>query len=259
MNYWPSLVTNLGDLTGPLWSVINSMKRTGANTARLMYNQSGIVGHHNTDLWGDTAPQDNYVSATFWPNGLLWLAAWIYEQYQYDGNMTFLQDNYETLQELFTFYDGFLTEWNGYRVTNPSLSPENEYFLPNTSIQEAITLGPTIDNSLLWELCGNLLDGMEALGMNNRSFQSGVMSMRQSLPPLKISYFGGIQEWIEDYLEVSCHIAQPDLFRKVRRFVTNLRTDSARHATFFSLVCAVPWCADHFCQCHSVECSQKDI
>lgn len=201
MNYWPSLSTNLADLTGPLWNTIKSMASTGAETAKLMYNQSGIVGHHNTDIWGDTAPQDNYISATYWPSGLLWLSAWVYEQYLYDGNATLLEENFPILQDIFTFFDGFMTEWNGYRVTNPSLSPENTFYLPNSSVAQAVTLGPTMDNSLIWELCGNILDGMGQLGITNETLRQRVISLRDSLLPLQISSFGGIQEWIVDYRE----------------------------------------------------------
>lgn len=203
MNYWPSLVTNLADLTSPLFNLINAQRATGAETARLMYNKTGAVGHHNTDMWGDTAPQDNYASATFWPHGLTWQAAWIYEQYRFTGNETFLKQNYETMTDLLEFYFGFLTEYNGWKVTNPSLSPENEYFLPDTEIWEALSLGPTIDNSLIWELCGNVIDASQKLGLNNDAYVKQVKELREQLPPLMINYFGGIQEWIQDYKEVS--------------------------------------------------------
>lgn len=206
MNYWPSLVTNLADLTSPLYSTINAMRKNGAATARLMYNKTGIVGHHMTDIWGDTEPQDNSINSTFWPNGLAWLAAWIYEQYRFTGDKAFLEENYETMAGLLEFYFGFLTEYNGWKVTNPSLSPENQFYLPNTNIMEAITLGPTIDNSLIWELCGNVIDASRELGLNNSDFLNQVQALREQLPPLMISYFGGIQEWIIDYEEVCLNL-----------------------------------------------------
>lgn len=42
------------------------MLPNGQQTAKEMYGCRGFVAHHNTDLWGDTAPQDIYIPATFW-------------------------------------------------------------------------------------------------------------------------------------------------------------------------------------------------
>ena len=57
MNYWPSLVTNLADLTSPLYDFIGRMQVNGSRVAREMYNASGAMAHHNTDIWADCAPQ----------------------------------------------------------------------------------------------------------------------------------------------------------------------------------------------------------
>lgn len=65
-------------------------------------------------------------------------------EYRYTGNETFLRQNYDVMKQVAIFYIDFMDEYNGWRVTNPSLSPENEYYLPNsTTIAEAVTLGPT--------------------------------------------------------------------------------------------------------------------
>lgn len=60
MNYWPSLVTNLADLTSPLYDLIDRMHEKGSRVAREMYNASGAMAHHNTDAWADSAPQVSY-------------------------------------------------------------------------------------------------------------------------------------------------------------------------------------------------------
>src|SRR4051812_12510229 len=67
MNYWPSLVTGLSDLVTPLNNLLKTKDKRGQEVARRMYNASGTVTHHNTDLWGDSAPQDDYIPGTFWP------------------------------------------------------------------------------------------------------------------------------------------------------------------------------------------------
>jgi len=70
------LVTNLADLTSPLHSLIDSIRDKGTNVSETMYgvDNGGFVSHHNTDLWGDSAPQDNYIYSTWWPSAGPWLA-----------------------------------------------------------------------------------------------------------------------------------------------------------------------------------------
>ncbi len=202
MNYWPSLVTNLADLTSPLYDLMEDMRIKGSDVARTMYNCSGAVAHHNTDCWADCAPQDNYFSSTYWPSGLGWLSTTIMEHYLFTGNATFLKERYDILQDALQFYLDFVTEGpNGWRLTNPSISPENVYYLPNSTIQEAITMGPTIDNSIIWELVGGALEATEVLGTQNTTFSNEIKMLREKLPPIQISYFGGVQEWIYDYKE----------------------------------------------------------
>lgn len=50
MNYWPAEVTNLGNTTEPLYSLIKDLSVTGAQTAREMYGCRGWMAHHNTDI-----------------------------------------------------------------------------------------------------------------------------------------------------------------------------------------------------------------
>ncbi|GAB1737768.1 hypothetical protein NU219Hw_g2175t1 [Hortaea werneckii] len=202
MNYWPSLITNLIDLTTPLQELIHRMHTNGTEVARQMFNASGAMAHHNTDIWADCAPQDNYFSSTFWPSGLGWLAIQLLDQYHFTDNKTYLRENYPVLRDAMRFYLDFMTEGpNGWRVTNPSISPEHAYFLPNSTVEEAITMGPTIDISIVWELTGIVLDAAAELKEEDKEFIENVKELRTQLPPLRVSYFGGIQEWIEDYQE----------------------------------------------------------
>lgn len=168
-----------------------------------MYGCGGFCCHHNTDMYGDTAPQDNYISSTWWPTAAPWLVFHgILEYYRYTGDVEFLASKYQTLKDSAQFFVDFLTDWNGtWKVTNPTISPENEYYVPNTTIEQAITAGSTIDNSLLWELFGALIEVQAATGISDSEFADTITALRAKLPPLRESYFGGIMEWIEDYKE----------------------------------------------------------
>jgi alpha-L-fucosidase 2 len=179
------------------------MTTVGTEVARDMYNCSGTVSHHNVDLWGDSAPQDNYLSSTFWPMGATWLVTHVMEHYRFTGDTAMLSEMYPSLRANAQFALDFLTPWKGYMVTNPSLSPENIYYAPNATEQQvSITAGPTIDNTLLWELFGFILETQAALGITNETdFADQVTAMRAKLPPLRLNQYNGIAEWMEDYKE----------------------------------------------------------
>lgn len=201
MNYWPSLVTNLAELNGPLFDLIDTMHVRGTQTAKKMYNARGGVCHHNTDLWGDTAPQDNYMTSTFWPSGLAWMATHIWEHYVFTGETDTLRQHFPALRDAALFYVDFMTDYKGWKVTNPSSSPEHAYYIPGTTETTAISAGPTIDNSLVWTLFGMVLDAQQVLGIKDQELTRELVETRAQLPPLRLNAYGGIMEWIEDYNE----------------------------------------------------------
>ena len=60
MNYWPAEVCGLSECHLPLFDHLLRMWENGRRVAKNMYGCRGFVAHHNTDLWGDCAPQDLY-------------------------------------------------------------------------------------------------------------------------------------------------------------------------------------------------------
>lgn len=73
MNFWPVETGNLSELHMPVMDLIEKMQEKGRETARVMYGMRGMVGHHNTDYFGDCAPQDLYLAATHWTLGGAWM------------------------------------------------------------------------------------------------------------------------------------------------------------------------------------------
>ncbi|KAK8097107.1 hypothetical protein PG999_013051 [Apiospora kogelbergensis] len=219
MNYWPALVTNLADLTSPLYDLIDVIKDRGAKVAQEMYGVqeegSGFVCHHNTDLWGDAAPQDNYAAGTWWPSAGPWLTFHIMEHYRYTGDVEFIKKYYPKLKAAAQFFVGFMTDHQGYKVTNPSLSPENQYYVPGSATNEtaAITLAPTMDTFLLRELFREIeeLQPVLGLGESEAQFINQLRAIDEKLPPLGVNYYGGLKEWFEDYEEAipgNDHVSQ---------------------------------------------------
>lgn len=204
MNYWASLVTGLSDLVTPLNNLLKKMGAEGRKVAAEMYNSTGTVTHHNTDMWGDSAPQDNYAPATFWNMGATWMITHVIEQYRFTGDKAVLRDMFPTLKDIAQFGLDFLSEHKGYMVTNPSSSPENTFIIPGKpGSSAAVAPGPTVDNALLREVFGFIPEAQAALGINDEAFASKVAEMRARLPPLRLNQYGGIAEWMEDYEEVS--------------------------------------------------------
>ncbi|KAL8420472.1 hypothetical protein RB594_003309 [Gaeumannomyces avenae] len=202
MNYWPSLLTNMPELHESMFEHIMKMHEKGSDVAKRMYNASGSVCHHNTDIWGDCAPQDNYAASTFWPSGLAWMATHIYEHYQFTGDVDVLRKYYPALRDAAVFFLDFMTEHDGHLVTNPSVSPEISYRLPNTTQSVALTLGPTADNSIIWELVGMVLESQKILGGGDPdNLGQRLTGLRARLPPLRKDQYGGIAEFHADFTE----------------------------------------------------------
>ena len=55
----------------PLFDLIDDLRVTGAEVAKVHYHAGGFVLHHNTDLWRGAAPVDGPWGV--WPVGAVWL------------------------------------------------------------------------------------------------------------------------------------------------------------------------------------------
>ena len=166
MNYWPALNCNLEECNEPLIAHLERMRENGRKTAKVMYGCRGFMAHHNTDIWGDTAPQDVCLSATYWVMGAAWLSLHIWEQYLFSRDEQFLREHYPAMQEAARFIVDYLIEdENGqYLVTCPTISPENTYILPNGE-SGVICKGASMDNEIIRELFGACIEAEKILGI----------------------------------------------------------------------------------------------
>jgi alpha-L-fucosidase 2 len=208
MNYWPAELTNLPSLHHALFDHIEKVRVNGEIVARDMYNASGWVVHHNTDIHGDAAPQDRYPPASYWTLTPAWLCTHILEHYFYNHNQTFLLEKLPTLTGAIQFYLDTLQPYdrNGttYLVTNPSTSPENYYFTP-ANASGSMAVGPTCDFQILHELFTGYKRAVSTLseGTVDATFLDTLDETVARFPPPQIStrYPGVLQEWINDYEE----------------------------------------------------------
>ena len=194
MNYWPALVGNLAETQLPLFDMIRDLSKTGAATARQMYDCSGWVAHHNTDLWRIAGPVDG-TSWGMFPTGGAWLTTHIWQHYLFTGDKQFLKAHYDVMKGAADFLVDYMQEHPqyGWLVTVPTVSPEHGPKGKGTTV----TAGSTMDNQIVFDVLSNVLKAANVLGISDNSL-TAYQTALQKLPPMQIGRYGQLQEWLED-------------------------------------------------------------
>lgn len=192
MNYWPAEVTNLSECHEPLFTLIEDLSHTGAETARTLYGADGWMAHHNTDIWRVCGPVDMAMYG-MWPNGGAWLATHLWEHYLYTGDKEFLQKYYPAIKGTADFYMSAMVEepGTGRLVVTPSMSPEHGYG------ESWITAGCTMDTQIVRDALSNTLAAGEILG-EDQDYLVKVKNFVNRLDPMKVGRHGQLQEWYVD-------------------------------------------------------------
>ena len=194
MNYWPAEVTHLGDLTQPLFSMIDDLSRTGHETARIMYGADGWVLHHNTDLWRVTGAIDKAPSG-LWPTGGAWMCQHLWEHWLYTGDLSFLRRVYPIMVGAARFLNQIMVRHpeKGFWVICPSLSPENAHLHGAST-----AAGVTMDNQLVRDLFTHVIEAVDLLHESS-TLADSLRDKIQHLPPMQIGRWGQLQEWLDDW------------------------------------------------------------
>lgn len=201
MNYWPAEVCNLSELHFPLFDHLDAMLPNGRETARVQYNARGFMCHHNTDLWGDTAPTD-FARAGLWQMGAAWLCYHLWEHYMYSLDKEYLASRaYPLMKEAALFIlDFIIKDEHGKLHIGPTVSPENIYKLPNGQIGR-ICMDPAMDIQIAKGLFERCIEAARLLQVDEQ-LSSEWQEACNKLPEPKIGQYGQLQEWDEDYEEV---------------------------------------------------------
>lgn len=196
MNYWPAEVTGLGDLHMPLFRHMERMVPHGREAARRIYGARGWMAHHNTDIWGDCAPQDIHPPASYWQMGAAWLCLHILEHARFTKDADFLKAYLPMVKEAALFFEDTLQENDlGQWVVSPSVSPENIYRIG--SEQGAMCESATMDAEILYELFRGLIE----TGMLTADEEQRYREILSKLPKPQIGTDGRIMEWAKPYEE----------------------------------------------------------
>lgn len=207
MNYWPAALTNIIETQEPLFDLLKLAQPRGQEMAKGLYGCNGTVFHHNLDLWGDPAPTDNNTSSTMWPMGAAWLVQHMMDHYRFTGDKDFLEGTaYPYLVDVATFYECYTFEWEGSRVTGPSISPENTFVVPDDMEEpgkgEAMDIAIEMDNQLMRDVMTGLIEAADVLGIADSD--KNVAAAKEFLPLIRepqVGSQGQILEWRQEYEE----------------------------------------------------------
>lgn len=189
MNYWPALVTNLEETTGPLYEFIDSLVEPGRVSAKKLTGADGWTLFLNTNIYGFTGVIA-WPTAFWQPEAAAWLMQHYYEHYLFTGDKTFLRERaYPVMKEAARFWlDTLVTDpRDGKLVVSPSFSPEHGDF----------TVAAAMSQQIVHELFTHTLDAAETLG--DKAFAAELRpALTQLDPGLRIGRWGQLQEWKED-------------------------------------------------------------
>jgi len=189
MNYWPALVTNLAETTGPLYDFIDSLVEPGRVSAKKLTGASGWTLFLNTNIWGFTGVIA-WPTAFWQPEAGAWLMQHYYQHYLFTGDKKFLRERgYPVMQDAARFWlDALVTDpRDGKLVVSPSFSPEYGNF----------TRGAAMSQQIVHELFTYTLAAAQKLGDQDFAEQLRP-ALAQLDPGLRIGRWGQLQEWKED-------------------------------------------------------------
>jgi alpha-L-fucosidase 2 len=209
MNYWPAEEANLSEMAEPLFGFIEELAINGRKAARDLYGDSGWVVHHNSDIWAMATPVgDNGKGDPKWANwqmGAGWLTRHLWEHYLFTGDLRFLKD---TAYPLMKGAARFIQDWlvpgpDGYLVTAPSTSPENDFYFGGKKTGE-VSVATTMDMSIIRDLLGNLVLA-DSILKGKVAYRQKLERTLARLYPYNIGSQGQLQEWYKDFASPDPH------------------------------------------------------
>jgi alpha-L-fucosidase 2 len=203
MNYWPAETTNLAECHEPLLRFISDLAATGRVTARHFYDCGGWCAHHNSDIWAMSNPVGDFGQGSpvwaNWPMGGVWLSQHLWEHYAFSGDTAWLRaSGYPLMKGAAEFVMDWLVKGpDGFLVTAPATSPENEYKTPDGYVGQ-VSVMTTADLALVRGLLQKVAQAAATLGVD-AGFRARVLAALDRLPPYKVGRRGNLQEWYLDW------------------------------------------------------------
>ncbi|MBR4899101.1 MAG: glycoside hydrolase N-terminal domain-containing protein [Prevotella sp.] len=214
-NYWPAETAALPEMHESLLGFIQQLPVTGQQTARAYYGvENGWCLGHNTDIWAMTCPVGEHSGDPMWANwnmGGAWISTHLWEHYTFTMNRDYLRSVWPTLRGAADFCMDWLTEKDGYLITAPATSPENEY-KTSDGYHGRTVYGGFADQAMIRECLMDTRQAAITLGESKEYIQR-IDETLSSLLPYRIGERGNLQEWYHDWEDVNWdHRHQSHLF-----------------------------------------------
>jgi|GEM_PF-493082 len=206
MNYWPAGPANLAETVAPLMDWFELLARRGRQSASRLYGSDGWVAFLATNPFGRVTPSASTLDSQF-VNGVLdplcgaWMAAQLFDFYQFNGDRAFLQRLYPILRGASEFVlDTLVPAPDGTLVIAPSESPENTYLDAGTKKRIRITAGSTYHQSLVRAIF-SATDRAAAILGTDPAMRRRMAEATARLPLLEVGPEGRLLERAEPYPE----------------------------------------------------------
>lgn len=202
MNYWAAEVCNLAECHEPLLRFTEELSVAGEKTAREHFGCGGFCANHNIDLWRHSLPIQTHPTSGYWPMAGGWFVRHLWEHYQYNQDKNFLESKvYPITKKAAEFFiDWLVPNENGYLVTAPSTSPENNYYDKNKNVC-GVSIAATMDMSIIKEVFGHIIEMSAILGITD-DFTEKVKEMYEKLYPFIVLPDGTLSEWFHEFEDV---------------------------------------------------------
>ncbi|MEO8887362.1 MAG: glycoside hydrolase family 95 protein [Mucilaginibacter sp.] len=203
-NYWMAESANLSEMHMPFLSFIGNLATTGKVTAKTFYGiNRGWASAHNSDIWAMSNPVGDFgKSDPTWANWNMsgtWAVTHLWDHYLYTGDRDFLKGYAYPLMKGAAMFclDWLVKDKQGYLITSPSTSPENNYVTPD-GYKGGTLYGSTADLAMIRECFNQTIQAAEELKVD-KGFRDSLKTALNQLYPYQIGKNGNLQEWYHDW------------------------------------------------------------
>ena len=200
MNYWMAEVCNLSECHEPLVKMLEELSVAGEKTAQNIYGCRGFAVHHNVDIWRKTTPAKGNARWNCWAMAGAWMCSHLWQKYTYSLDGEFLKNTAFPITEKSARFllDFLIEDREGYLVTAPSTSPENEFETPEG--KACVCYASAMDMSIIRENFIHLIKMRDILGVKSETADEAEAALKR-LRPLGIDSKGRLMEWNGEFDE----------------------------------------------------------
>lgn len=190
MNYWLACPTNLAECEEPFLDYVRMLVKPGTRTARAYFGADGWTASISANIFGFTTPLiDKDMSWNFCPVAGPWLAAQVWDYYDYTRDLEFLcHTGYPLIKGGAQFAVDYLWQKPDSTYTaSPSTSPEHG----------PIDEGATFAHAVVREILLAAIQSSKTLQVDEEE-RVRWEEVLQKLAPYQIGRYGQLMEWLED-------------------------------------------------------------